>query len=105
MFKCVNRYDIFQKDTGLESHLLKNHDAEKDFKCDEWDFICAGLMTLRKHGNMKHPKATNKSKTGPINKARKETLKKSDNKCKVSATPQCETPVVCELIGCCWCEY
>ena len=44
--------------------------------------------------NMKHPKAANKSETGPIDKTRKESLKKSDNKCEVSETPQCETAVV-----------
>ena len=105
MVKCNKRDDIFEKDTGLESHLLKRHESENDFKCDECDFMCAGLVTLRKHSNMKHPKALNNSETAPTVEARKESLKKSDNKFEVSDTPQCETPVVCELIGCCWCKY
>ena len=67
--------------------------------------MCAGLMTLRKQGIINHPKAANNSETGPIDEARKESLKEADNKCEVSETPQCETPVVFELIGCCWCKY
>ena len=30
----------------------------------------------------------------------KKEVKKSDIK-----VQQCESPVVCELIGCCWCKY
>ena len=46
MFICNNRDDIFLNDTSLESHLLKRHEAENDFKFVECVFMCAGLMTL-----------------------------------------------------------
>ena len=37
----------------------------------------------------------------------KKYIKKYEDgyKPKVTETLQCETPVVCELIGCCWCKY
>ena len=88
----------------MECHILKKHGAEKDVKCDECNFSCAGLMTLRKHNNTKHPHAVN-----PMNEARNESLQKSNNKNNYklvdSGTPQCKSPVVCELIGCCRCKY
>ena len=106
MYKCNECDDVFEKETGLECHMLKKHEAENNIKCDECNFSCASLMTLRKHGNTKHPPNVN-----PMNEARKESLQQSDNKNKNnykpvdSGTLQCESPVVCELIGCCWCKY
>ena len=91
--------------------MLKKHKAENYLKCDNCNFSCAGLVTLRKHINTNHPHAESQSKTGETNEARKQSLKKSDKKYemgykpKVTETLQCETPVVCELIGCCWCKY
>ena len=64
MHKC-NKYDeVCETKTCSESHMLK-----KDLKC------CAGLITLRKHFNTKHPHTVIQSETSPANKARKESLK------------------------------
>ena len=104
MYKCNECEYVCEKETGLECHILKNHETENDLKCDECNFSCAGLMTLRKHGNTKHPHAVN-----PMNEARNEGFQKSDNKNNYkpvdSGSQQCESPVVCQLIGCCWCKY
>ena len=106
MQKC-NKYDeVCEAKSCSESSMLK-----KDFKCDECNFSCEGLITLRKHVNTKHPRTVTQSETGPVNKARNESFKKYDNKVEDNSKPeysetlQCETPVVCEFIGCCWCKY
>ena len=75
MYKCNEYKYVFEKETGLECHMLKKHEAENDLECDECNFSCAGLMTLRKHGNTKHPHAVNQ-----MNEAINESLQKSDNK-------------------------
>ena len=109
--KCNKCDEVFEKETCLNSHMLKKHKEENVLKCDNCDLSCAGLVTPRKHTNTNHPHAESQSKTGPTNEARKQSLMKSDKKCeddykpKVTETLQCETPVVCELIGCCWCKY
>ena len=91
--------------------MLKKHKEENVLKCVNCNFSCAGLVTVRKHTNTNHPHTERQSKTGQTNEARKQSLMKSDKKYedgykpKVTETLQCETPVVCELIGCCWCKY
>ena len=62
--------------------------------------------------NTKHPQNGKQRETGPTqNEAMNESLKKNnkeneDNyKPDDGESPECETPVVCDLIGCCWCKY
>ena len=111
MSKCNKCDEVCENETCLDCHMLKKHKAENDFKCDICNFSCSGLVTLRNHVITKPPHGVNQRETGSMNEAIKESLKKCDNKYeddykhKDSETPKCETPVVCELIGCCWCKY
>ena len=112
VYNCNKCDEAFEKETYLNSHMQKKHDAENDFKCDECGFRCEGLVTLRKHVNTKHPQNGKQRETGPTqNEAMNESLKKNDKenediyKPDDGESPECETPVVCDLIGCCWCKY
>ena len=115
---CNECDDVFEKETGLECHMLKKHEAENDLKCDE-DFIkcdhcsykCKKSIDIRKHMNSKHReytcnycnekfKSENELQKHESENHDKKEVKKSDIK-----VQQCESPVVCELIGCCWCKY
>ena len=104
MYKCNKCDEVCEKETFWDSRILKKYEADNHFKCDKCNFSSAGLVTLRKHVNTKHPHAVN-----PMNEARNESLQKYDNKNYYkpvdSGTLQCESPVMCELIGCCWCKY
>ena len=75
MYKCNECEYVCEKETGLEYHMLKNHEAENYLKCDECNFSCAGLITLRKHGNTRHFHAVN-----PMYEAINKSLQNSNNK-------------------------
>ena len=64
-YKCNECDDVLEKETGLECHMLKKHEAQNDPKCDE-DFIkcdhcsykCKKYIDIRKHMNSKHREYT-----------------------------------------------
>ena len=59
VYKCNKCDEVCETETCLDSHMLKKHEEENDFKWDECGFSCACLVTLRKHVNSKHPHPVN----------------------------------------------
>ena len=69
------------------------------------------LLDLKKHRNLKHEeshcthckekfRSTEELSKHEVNNHGKKKDEVNDTK-----PEQCETPVGCELIGCCWCKY
>ena len=85
------------------SKAVATASAEKVLKGDQCDFKCDNLTAWNKYINSQHKehkckkcKQTFTSTIGLLNhEADKHGIK----------IQECETPVVCELIGCCWCKY
>ena len=86
--------------------------SDENFQqCDQCDYRCKKLIFLKKHTNSKHKEQICKlckekfSSSAELVKHEADKHGNKPNKIPEKLFQQCETPVVCELIGCCWCKY
>ena len=84
---------------------------EKCLPCNQCDFKCLRLIDLNKPRNSKQKESHCKQceeqfrSTEELSKPEANSHGKKKNKIDNTKPQQCETPVECELIGCCWCKY